>query len=252
MLPVREAAGLVVDNLTSGYGKHVVLQGVSMTALPGRITAVSGVNGAGKTTLLSTLSGLVPARTGTITLGAREITSLSAADRLRAGVSHCPQGRRILQTLTVDENLDLGAWTRPKAEALQTRTWLFDVFPVLADKRSSRGGELSGGQQQMLAIARSLMSAPAVLLVDEPSMGLAPAIAQDVYGLLRTLVALPMAVLLVEEHVRLLDGLADDVLLLSRGHFVAVDQEALRGDPSYFAQRVLSGSDQPLATESGE
>lgn len=242
-LPVREAAELVVSNVTSGYGKHVVLRGVTLAVSPGRITAVSGVNGAGKTTLLSTLSGLVSPRSGLITLGGEDITSLSAADRLRAGVSHCPQGRRILQTLTVEENLDLGAWTRPRSEALQTRSWLYDVFPLLADKRSSRGGSLSGGQQQMLAIARSLMSAPAVLLIDEPSMGLAPAIVHEVYGLLRTLVALPMAVLLVEEHVRLLDGLADDVLILSRGEFVPGNQEALHDDLASIAQQVLGGSD---------
>jgi branched-chain amino acid transport system ATP-binding protein len=248
IMPLRPPVALEVKDLTSGYGKHIVISGVSLSVVPGRLTAISGVNGAGKSTLLGTISGLVTTRAGTISLGGVDLGAMSVPERLRAGVSHCPQGRRILQSLTVEENLDLGAWTRSRVESVQLRSWLYDVFPVLADKRSARGGALSGGQQQMLAIARSLMSAPAVLVVDEPSMGLAPALVHEVYRLLRKLVDLQVAVLLVEEHVRLLEGVADEVLILSRGQFVAAEAESLDADPALMARRVLVGDD-PLRPE---
>lgn len=247
-LPLRSPATLEVKGLSSGYGKHVVISDVSLSVTPGRLTAISGVNGAGKSTLLGTLSGLVAKRGGSISLAGEEVGALPVSDRLKVGISHCPQGRRILQSLTVEENLDLGAWTRSRSETLELRTWLYDVFPVLGRKRDARGGSLSGGQQQMLAIARSLMSAPSVLLVDEPSMGLAPAIVHEVYRLLRALVDMQVGVLLVEEHVRLLDGVADEVLILSRGRFVVAETGALHADPELMAKRVLGGGD-PLPME---
>jgi branched-chain amino acid transport system ATP-binding protein len=250
--PARPPASLVVSNVTSGYGKHTVLERVSLTVAPGRITALTGVNGAGKSTLLSTLSGQVPAREGAIALGALDLNRLSPADRVVAGLSHCPQGRRVLVSLTVEENLALGGWTRPKSELEDRRDWLFDVFPVLADKRAARGGALSGGQQQMLAIARALMSAPAVLLVDEPSMGLAPAIVAQVYGLLRELAELGIGVLLVEEHVRLIEDIADDVLLLSGGQIIVEDAQAVHADPAAAARRVLAGAADPYHESGGE
>lgn len=247
---LRSGTGLRVSRLSSGYGKHVVLLDVDLVVLPGQITAVSGVNGAGKSTLLSTLSGIVPARAGAILFGDCDISALTPPARLRLGISHCPQGRRILQSLTVEENLDLGAWTRSVSESRDLKDWVFEVFPVLHEKRQLLGGTLSGGQQQMLALARSLMSAPSVLLVDEPSMGLAPAVVQEVYGLLRQLVTLDVAVLLVEEHVRLLDQVADEVLLLSGGKLLPADSSALHGDPSAMAKKVLSGADLPSGSGS--
>ena len=250
--PVRPPEPLVVSNVTSGYGKHTVLDRVSLTVAPGCITALTGVNGAGKSTLLSTLSGQVPAREGAIALGALDLTRLSSADRVAAGLSHCPQGRRVLVSLTVEENLALGGWTRPRSELEDRRDWLFDVFPVLADKRAARGGALSGGQQQMLAIARALMSAPAVLLVDEPSMGLAPAIVAQVYALLRELAGLGIGVLLVEEHVRLIEDIADDVLLLSGSRLMVEDAQAVHADPAAAARRALAGAADPYHASGGE
>lgn len=242
---------LCVSDLVGGYGSHTVINGVSFSIHPGRITALTGVNGAGKTTLLSILSGQVTARSGSVVLGDEDLSRLSVADRLTSGLSHCPQGRRILVSLSVDENLALGGWSRPRAEMADRRDWLYGVFPVLAEKRTLRGGALSGGQQQMLALARSLMSAPSTLLVDEPSMGLAPAIVQQVYGLLRDLAGMGIGILLVEEHVRIIEDVADEVLLLSAGQVQVEDSEAVHMDPVAAARRVLAGASDPYHATSG-
>lgn len=241
---------LVVREISSGYGRHQVLDAVSLSVRPGRITALAGVNGAGKSTLLSTIAGLVGTRSGQILLDGSDITSLSASDRVAKGICLCPQGRRILVSLTVEENLLLGAWVRGSRAVSERRDWLFAEFPVLAEKRRSLGGELSGGQQQMLALARSLMSSPRVLMVDEPSMGLAPAIVRDVYALLKRLREIGVAIVLAEEHLRLLESVADEIHVLSRGRLWLASGPG-NEDAGDVALRILAGEEAPLNLEEG-
>jgi len=214
--PVR----LRAEVTTSRYGSVDVLHDVTVEVGAGEIVAVLGANGAGKTTLLRTISGvLVKPGGATITLDGEDISRLSAAARVRTGVVHVPEGRRVFADLTVLENLEVPAFAR-RADDDDRRKCLervYDIFPLLAERRLQRASSLSGGQQQMLAIGRGLMSAPKVLMVDEASLGLAPATTEEVFEALSRLGAGGLSVLLVEQNARASLEIAARAYVLERG-----------------------------------
>jgi len=200
---------------------------VSLTAAEGEITAVLGANGAGKTTLLRTISGLVRARAGTVSLGGRTLTGVSTEDLPALGLAHVPEGRGVLAELTVEENLRLGALgSRRRATSADLRR-VFDLFPVLAERRNGLAHVLSGGERQMLVIGRALLSRPTVLLLDEPSLGLAPKVVVQIFELLRGLVRDDgLTVVLVEQNARSALSIADHGVVLNLGRVVVRDDAA--------------------------
>jgi branched-chain amino acid transport system ATP-binding protein len=208
---------LVVDGLNARYGQVHVLDDVGLSVRAGEVVAVVGPNGAGKTTLLRSLSGLVRQRSGSVRLNGVEIGSLRPHKIARAGLAHVPEGRGTLASLTVEENLLLGATGRSPRQAAARAEEMYDAFPVLGRLRGNRAGLLSGGEQQMLVVARGLMGEPKLLAIDEPSMGLAPIMIRGLIEMLRTAVATGVAVLLVEQNTALAAELADRVYVLVRG-----------------------------------
>lgn len=221
---MAEEAALAANEVIGGYGDLRVLWGVSVTARRGEVTAVLGRNGAGKSSLLKAITGFLPAmESGSIVLDGRNITKMAPYDRTRGGVAFVQEGKRIFRQRTVEENLLLGGYTlkRPlfgrgpgMRDALEKA---YTRFPVLAERRRSVAGGLSGGQQQMLAIAQALMPDPKVLLLDEPSAGLAPAISRDVFSMVASLKAEGLAVLLVEQVVEQALEVADSVVVMESG-----------------------------------
>lgn len=218
---------LSVHGLVTGYGPNAVVEQVDLSLCPGESVALLGVNGAGKTTLVSTIAGLNPLWSGSMTFRGDTVTKAGPEARATMGISLCPEGRQIFTSLTVEENLLIGATPsrrrRPAATAAQVQERLarsYERFPILKERRHGGGGQLSGGEQQMLAIARALMSAPELLMVDEPSMGLAPAVASTVYGLLRELKREGLAMIVVEESSNRALGLVDQCIVLRGGRSV--------------------------------
>jgi branched-chain amino acid transport system ATP-binding protein len=219
-------AALQVSGLCSGYGRVPVLHDIDLTLEPASITAVLGANGAGKTTLLRTLSGLVRPTQGTVRLNGKDLSGVAVADLVTLGLAHVPEGRGVIGELTVDENLRLGGLWRRGAEAReQTRVAIADVYELfepLARRRTNRGHQLSGGERQMLALGRALVARPSVLLLDEPSLGLAPPVIARILGLLRSLRdQRGIAVLLVEQNVHSALAIADEGVVISLGRVVA-------------------------------
>ena len=193
---------LVVDDVFSGYGKSQVLHGVSLYVNEGEIVALIGANGAGKSTLLKTISGLVQARSGTIRFQNTEIQNLSAHRIVESGVSQVAEGRAMLKRMTVLENLRIGAHVRKDKEIRQDIDQIFSKFPVLGERHDQLAGLLSGGEQQMLAIGRALMARPRILLLDEPSLGLAPMVVTEIFRTLRALRDDETTIFLVEQNAR--------------------------------------------------
>jgi branched-chain amino acid transport system ATP-binding protein len=218
---------LVADSLSSGYGDIQVLWGASVTVWPGRISVLLGSNGAGKSTMLRTISGLNRATSGRVTYRGRDITGESAPKRARDGIAYVMEGKRLFHARTVEENLMLGGYTRSRSRrTLRGRAGgIYEKFPMLGERRSVRAGALSGGQQQMLAIGQALMSEPAVLMLDEPSGGLAPAIVKDVFRIVEELRAEGLGVLLVEQAAEQALAIADHVTVLNVGK-VVIDRPA--------------------------
>ncbi len=212
-----------IEELEVGYGRSVVLQGLSMSAAEGRITSIIGANGAGKTTLLRAISGMVRPRRGSITVRGTRLDRLSPRDIVRLGVCHVPEGRQIFPELTVAENLRLGAIAvGAKVNEARREALVCSYFPRLAERRSQLAGTLSGGEQQMLAVGRALMAAPDVLLLDEPSTGLAPKLVQQVFLIVRELNQREkLTVVLVEQNPRLALQLADYSYVLVNGRVAA-------------------------------
>ena len=208
---------LVVDDVFSGYGKSQVLHGVSLSVDEGEIVALIGANGAGKTTLLKTISGLVQARSGTIRFQDTEIQNLSAHRIVKSGVSQVAEGRAMLKRMTVLENLRIGAHVRKDKEVGQDIDQIFSKFPVLGERHNQLAGLLSGGEQQMLAIGRALMARPRILLLDEPSLGLAPMVVTEIFRTLRALRDDEKTIFLVEQNARRALQVADRGYVLERG-----------------------------------
>ena len=210
---------LEVTGLEAGYGKIQVLWNMSLHVDKGEFVTVIGANGAGKTTLLRTISGLIPTSGGEVKAFGQSLRGLSAAKIVRAGVGHVPEGRQLFSLMTVLENLESGADYLPaaKKEARRTKAFIYDLFPRLAEREKQLAGTLSGGERQMLAIGRALMSKPQLLLVDEPSLGLSPALAKAVFVALRDINAQGVTVVLVEQNVQQSLRLAHRAYVLENG-----------------------------------
>ena len=208
---------LVVDDVFSGYGKSQVLHGVSLSVDEGEIVALIGANGAGKTTLLKTISGLVQTRSGTIRFQNTEIQNFSAHRIVESGVSQVAEGRAMLKRMTVLENLRIGAHVRKDKEVGQDIDQIFSKFPVLGERHDQLAGLLSGGEQQMLSIGRALMARPRILLLDEPSLGLAPMVVTEIFRTLRALRDDETTIFLVEQNARRALQVADRGYVLERG-----------------------------------
>ena len=208
---------LAVDDVFSGYGKSQVLHGVSLSVNEGEIVALIGANGAGKSTLLKTISGLVQTRSGTIRFQNAEIQNLSAHRIVESGVSQVAEGRAMLKRMTVLENLRIGAHVRKDKEVRQDIDQIFSKFPVLGERQDQLAGLLSGGEQQMLAIGRALMARPRILLLDEPSLGLAPMVVTEIFRTLRALRDDETTIFLVEQNARRALQVADRGYVLERG-----------------------------------
>lgn len=213
---------LRVVDVYAGYGPVRVLWGVSLEVHAGELVALVGANGAGKTTLLRVVSGLLPPEAGALWWGDRRLDGLSPAAIVRLGISHVPEGRHIFPDLTVADNLRLGAAMLPHAWARlpESLDWVYGLFPRLCERLNQRAGTLSGGEQQMLAIARGLMARPHLLLVDEPSLGLAPIIVRQVFRALEAVNREGVAVLLVEQDVRASLRMAHRAYVLENGRIV--------------------------------
>jgi len=205
---------MLVESLNQYYGGSHILRDVSFELPAGKVTALLGRNGVGKTTLLKTLMGLVPARSGSIRFNDVDLMKAKPHERARAGLGYVPQGREIFSRLTVEENLLMGAPKVPER--------IFEMFPVLKSMLGRRGGDLSGGQQQQLAIGRALAMKPSVLILDEPTEGIQPSIIKEIERAIRALAATgEMAILLVEQYYDFARSLADQYLVMERGEIVA-------------------------------
>ncbi|GJE13189.1 ABC transporter ATP-binding protein [Methylobacterium longum] len=238
---------LEVTGLSAGYGQVEVLHGLDFTVPKGQVVALIGSNGAGKTTTMRALSGMIRPRAGSIRLNGREIGGLDSHDVARFGLAHSPEGRRVFPTLSVEDNLTLGAFprltgSRPKGDVAADRARAFELFPRLKERRTQLAGTLSGGEQQMLAMGRALMLRPEILLLDEPSMGLAPKLVEEVFRIIRLLKAEQVTMLLVEQFAMAALGVADHAYVLENGRirFQGPAQQ-MRNDPAVRAA-YLGGS----------
>lgn len=211
---------LEVDGLVAGYGEIQALHGVSLALEEGTLCAIVGANGAGKTTLLRAISGLVRKRAGTVRFGGDDITRLAPHAIVRGGLAHVPEGRHMLANMTVEENLLVASSFRRDGDRVSDIDAIFSRFPSLQSRRSLAAGSLSGGEQQMLAIARALVSRPRALLLDEPSMGLAPKLVAETFAIVREERARGTSILLVEQNARAALALANRAYVLERGRIV--------------------------------
>jgi len=219
------AAILSVDDLHIFYGANEALKGVSLRVEEGEIVTVLGANGAGKSTLLRAVSGLLPAGSGEIRFRDESLKKVPAYDVVLRGISHAPEGRKVFATLTTEENLNLGAFSRrrERAEVERARDRVFGLFPLLKERRGQLAGTLSGGEQQMLAIGRALMSTPRVLLLDEPSLGLAPILVHLIFDIIREINRQGVAILLVEQNAH------QALATASRGYVLETGRITLEG-----------------------
>jgi branched-chain amino acid transport system ATP-binding protein len=225
---MTSGAGLAVEDLAAGYGAVRVLDGVSVTVTAGTITAVLGANGAGKTTLLRAIDGFVRPSKGRILLDGTDLARRRPEDIARAGVAHVPEGQGVITELSVAENLRLGALMRERSSRAAALEEIYNRFGVLADRKNLAAGTLSGGERQMLVIARALLAAPRVLLLDEPSLGLAPKIVAAVMDLIRRLRdENGLTIVLVEQNARSALAIADQGVVLNLGKIVAKAEAAV-------------------------
>jgi branched-chain amino acid transport system ATP-binding protein len=207
---------LEVRNLTVAYGRIEALCGVSLRVPEGQIISVIGSNGAGKTTLLKAISGLLPPKSGRIYLDGRTLPA-AAHLTVAAGIVHVPEGRKVFTTLTIDENLTMGGYRTGRQEAKRIREQVYQMFPILSERRGQTAGTLSGGEQQMLSIGRGLMSSPRIMLLDEPSLGLAPKIARQIFALIQEINRRGTTLVLVEQNARTALAVAHYAYVLENG-----------------------------------
>ena len=214
---------LSLNDVHTYYGQIHALQGITLDVRRGEIVTLIGANGAGKTTTLKTISGLLHPRAGTITFEGKDIAKSAAHTLVRAGIGHAPEGRRIFSRLSVLENLQMGGFTRTQAEVGEDLEHVYGLFPRLKERLAQRGGSLSGGEQQMLAIGRALMARPRVLLLDEPSLGLAPILVQQIFSVIQEINARGTTILLVEQNA------LQALTIAHRGYVLQTGQVVLRG-----------------------
>jgi branched-chain amino acid transport system ATP-binding protein len=237
---------LKIRNLESGYGKLRVLKGISLHVSPGEIVIIIGANGAGKTTLLKTVSGILKARAGTVHFRDRSIGSAGMEEIVGRGCVLVPEGRQLFSTLSIKDNLTLGAYliarTGKRREVKQRLDEIYELFPVLHERQDQLAGTLSGGEQQMVAIGRALMTGPRLIMMDEPSMGLAPLIVEKIFATIAALPSLGKTVLLVEQNARASLDIADRGYVLETGQIVlsGTSQELL---DNHDVQRAYLGKD---------
>ena len=228
---------LRIENLHSGYGRIEALHDVSLDVSAGEVVALLGANGAGKTTLLRAISGVQPVTSGQIRFEDRRIERMPAHRRVLLGIAQVPEGRQLFAPLSVEDNLKLGAWTRRASDLTADIAGIFAMFPILSEMRHTAAGALSGGQQQMLAIGRALMSKPKLVLLDEPSMGLAPILVDKIFNIVAQLKRSGQTILLVEQNARAALAIADRGYVIETGRItVGGDAATLLADP-----RVQSG-----------
>ena len=223
---------LKIENVVAGYGHITALKSINLEVPQGSIVSLIGANGAGKSTTMRSIMGLVKPTEGRITFEGKDITSMKTHDIVKAGISLVPEGRQILQDMSVYENLEMGAYIRKDAEINDDIKKVFKRFPILDERSYQLGGTLSGGQQQMLAIGRALMARPKLLLLDEPSMGLAPLVVNEIFEVIKAISAEGTTVLLVEQNVRQALKIADYAYVLETGKIVlSGPAEEIRHDP---------------------
>jgi len=212
---------LEINDITCGYGQITALRNVTLSVKAGQLVALIGANGAGKSTTLRAISGLVPPRSGTMIFEGEDITTAGPQRVLKKGIAHCPEGRRVFPHMTVAENLDMGAYLRSDtSEIAADRDRIYGEFPRLAERRKQAAGTLSGGEQQMLAIGRALMSRPRLVMFDEPSLGLAPNIVERTFAIIRAIRDAGTTVLLVEQNAFAALEMCDHAYLLEAGRVV--------------------------------
>ncbi len=234
---------LEVRDMHVYYGNIEALKGISLEAEPGQVVAILGGNGAGKTTTLRTISGLLRPRSGSIACAGKSLIGVDAHLIVGMGISHVPEGRRIFNILTVEENLALGGYLiRSRHDLIKERTAaVFELFPRLAERRGQLAGTLSGGEQQMLAIGRAMMSGPKVLMLDEPSLGLAPMLAKSVLKTVREIASRGAAVLLVEQNARQALAIADHAYVIEVGRIVLEGKAAVLAKDERVQKAYLGG-----------
>ena len=234
---------LKIENVVSGYGHITALKSINLEVLQGSIVSLIGANGAGKSTTMRSIMGLVKPTEGRITFEGKDITSMKTHDIVKDGIYPVPEGRQILQDMSVYENLEMGAYIRKDKDIEADIKKVFKRFPILDERSYQLGGTLSGGQQQMLAIGRALMARPKLLLLDEPSMGLAPLVVNEIFEVIKEISAEGTTVLLVEQNVRQALKIADYAYVLETGKIVlSGPAEEIRHDPrvmeAYLGGRV--------------
>jgi branched-chain amino acid transport system ATP-binding protein len=238
---------LTIQNLEAAYGKVQVLHGISLEVPQGKLVTLIGSNGAGKTTTMRAISGMIKPKAGSITLGGKDITGLDSHRIARAGLAHSPEGRRVFATMSVTDNLLLGAFprftrARPKGDVQRDLEKAMELFPRLKERRNQLAGTLSGGEQQMLAMARAVMLNPDVVLLDEPSMGLAPILVEEVFRIITRLKSEGVTMLLVEQFAAAALNVADYGYVLENGRIsVHGPAESLKNDPKVVAAYLGGG-----------
>ena len=238
---------LTIHNLHAAYGKVEVLHGISLDVPKGKLVTLIGSNGAGKTTTMRAISGMLKPKSGTVTLGGKDVTGLDSHKIARAGLAHSPEGRRVFASMSVTDNLLLGAFprftrARPKGDIKRDLDKALELFPRLKERRDQLAGTLSGGEQQMLAMARAVMLNPEVILLDEPSMGLAPILVEEVFRIITRLKAEGVTMLLVEQFAAAALNVADYGYVLENGSIsVHGPAESLKTDPKVIAAYLGGG-----------
>lgn len=232
---------LEVNNISVCYGAIEAVHDVSFSVEEGETVTLIGANGAGKSTVLKTVSGLMRPKTGEITFAGSRLAAAPPDKILSLGLAHVPEGRRVFARMTVEENLEMGAFTRPTEEAQALRREVYARFPRLAERKKQMAGTLSGGEQQMLAIGRALMSKPRLLMLDEPSMGLAPLLVEQIFSIIRELHAAGTTILLVEQNARMALSVADRGYVLEGGRIVLSDRASALLDNDAVRSAYLGG-----------
>ena len=233
---------LEISKLVCCYGKVQAIKGISLSIGQGQLVALIGANGAGKSTTLRSISGILPPASGRLIFEGNDITNCSAREILARGIAHCPEGRRIFPDMTVDENLEMGAYLRrDSAEVAQDRDRIFAQFPRLAERRSQIAGTLSGGEQQMLAIGRAIMSKPKLMMFDEPSLGLAPNIVEQVFKIIDDIRKAGTTVLMVEQNAYSALEMCDYAYLMEAGSIVLSGRGSELIDDKHVRAAYLGG-----------